>query len=270
MTKKIGKCALCGKNGTLTYEHIPPRAAFNSHPVKSVSVHDKIGDIQRLPWETNGIKFANLQKGMGGWTLCSECNSKTGTWYGAEYAEVARVAYCALQEYKTFDDSRKNDLLVLTGVHPLRFIKQVVSMFCSINDPDNIKFNELREFVLDKDKFGIDTKKYKLCMYFTDSHFRKACGEMGILRILPDGSTELVYMSEISAVPLGFILYTDFSDTYPYSGLDITNCADHRYDEVCDLKIPFILHEVNTVFPEDYRTKEEIIDDRDWHKKLEL
>lgn len=262
MTKKIGKCALCGKIEELTFEHIPPKAAFNSQPVKSVSIHDKIGDIKKLPWETDGLQFLNLQKGMGGWTLCAECNNKTGAWYGAEYAAVANVIYRALSEYKTFDDSRKNDLLVLTGVHPLRFIKQVISLFCSVNDPNDPRFDELREFVLDKEKQGIDGKKYKLCMYFTDSHLRKACGDMGIGRVFSDGTVDFVFVSEIAAVPLGFVLYLEPQENYPYSGIDITNYAELGYDEICELKIPFIVHEVNTVFPEDYRTKEKIVSDR--------
>ena len=269
MANKIGKCALCGKIEPLTFEHIPPKSAFNIRPVKPIKLHDKIGDSERLPWEIKGLQFSNLQKGMGKWSLCKECNSKTGTWYGTEYAEIAHVAYKAIKEYKTFDHPGNNYLLTLTGVHPLRFIKQVFSMFCSVNDPDDGRFDEIREFVLVRDKYGIDIKKYKLCMYFTDSHFRKACGEMGIVRILPDGSTDLVFMSEIAAAPLGFILYLDPSDSYPYSGFDITNCAAHKYDEMCDLKMPFIMYEVNTVFPEDYRSKKEIIENREKCKKTE-
>jgi SNF2 family DNA or RNA helicase len=35
--KHWGKCALCGKECELTFEHIPPRAAFNSTPARPVS-----------------------------------------------------------------------------------------------------------------------------------------------------------------------------------------------------------------------------------------
>ena len=34
--KTIGKCALCGRIGELSFEHIPPKAAFNSTPARPV------------------------------------------------------------------------------------------------------------------------------------------------------------------------------------------------------------------------------------------
>lgn len=36
MKTQTGKCALCGKEGKLTFEHIPPRAAFNSNRARPV------------------------------------------------------------------------------------------------------------------------------------------------------------------------------------------------------------------------------------------
>ncbi len=30
--KVYGKCHICGTEGKLTFEHIPPRSAFNDHP----------------------------------------------------------------------------------------------------------------------------------------------------------------------------------------------------------------------------------------------
>ena len=31
--KPLGHCHLCGQYGELTFEHIPPRGAYNKHPV---------------------------------------------------------------------------------------------------------------------------------------------------------------------------------------------------------------------------------------------
>ena len=36
MAKHYGKCALCGRECELTFEHIPPRGAFNSTPARPV------------------------------------------------------------------------------------------------------------------------------------------------------------------------------------------------------------------------------------------
>ena len=42
MPKHFGKCRLCGKECVLTYEHVPPRNAFNSHTVIEYSFEDTI------------------------------------------------------------------------------------------------------------------------------------------------------------------------------------------------------------------------------------
>ena len=73
MRKKVkGKCRICGEIGELTFEHVPPHAAFNNKSVKILEgmdaiskalVSDKSGRIQ--------------QKGMGAYTLCGKCNNNT-------------------------------------------------------------------------------------------------------------------------------------------------------------------------------------------------
>ena len=68
MRKRFGNCALCGKECELTFEHIPPRAAFNSAPVRPVSglelfKNDSAGGKDRLPWEIDGLPYENQQKG---------------------------------------------------------------------------------------------------------------------------------------------------------------------------------------------------------------
>lgn len=40
MKKQYGKCVICGKDADLTFEHIPPRAAFNKDSVKTYTVDE--------------------------------------------------------------------------------------------------------------------------------------------------------------------------------------------------------------------------------------
>lgn len=90
MEKIIGKCALCGRDCELTFEHIPPRKAFNWIPEKTISGEQLIcslTDSNRMPWDFSGLKYQNDQKGMGAYTLCQTCNNNTGTWYGDEYVD---------------------------------------------------------------------------------------------------------------------------------------------------------------------------------------
>lgn len=59
MTRKriIGKCALCGQRCALTYEHIPPRMAFNSASVRQVVGFELLKDSERAPWDMDACFY---------------------------------------------------------------------------------------------------------------------------------------------------------------------------------------------------------------------
>lgn len=256
--KHFGKCALCGEECELTFEHIPPRAAFNSTPARPVSgtelfKEDTINDAERMPWDTEGLRYQNQQQGMGRYSLCESCNNNTGSWYGDAYITFARIAHTAIKNY-TVEDS---DGIGFRDIYPLRIIKQVLSMFCSINSHDDPRFEPLRKFVMDKETVGLDKTKYKLCMYFTRSTLMK---QAGLSVLLKGNGTEFeaMAMSEITAYPFGFILYFDPTDTWEYHGTDITACADYGYDIKATAEMPWRIEEMNDIFPEYFRTREEI------------
>lgn len=253
MAKEIfGKCALCGKYAKLTFEHIPPKKALNSQPSRIITGDKLLGD-DRLPWDTEGLKYINQQQGVGKYSLCKDCNNNTGTWYGNAYSIISYIVHSII--YK----KEKGNVLKLSKFSPLKFIKQVISMFCSINNNLDDLMQPLREFVLDKNKIGIDKSKYKLCMYFLKNNYTKLCPYTVKMTSNKQGKLESIAMSEIASYPLGFVLYFNPTDTWDYAGVDITGCADFKYDDLTNAEIPFQLVEINDVFPEFFRTKEEII-----------
>lgn len=114
---KQGVCCICGEEKELTYEHIPPRAAFNHFNLK---LYDFYGYITQ-----NNAKYKNSQQGAGLYSLCAKCNNDTGTWYGSSYAEFAN------QGMRYFRQKATGILSVPYTIYPLRVLKQVVSMFAS-------------------------------------------------------------------------------------------------------------------------------------------
>lgn len=87
---EFGKCSLCGKERKLTFEHIPPRSAFNNTPIKPVNGIDVLKDNGRMPWDISGLKYENQQKGFGLYSLCQQCNNTTGRLYGNSYADLSQ------------------------------------------------------------------------------------------------------------------------------------------------------------------------------------
>ena len=173
--------------------------------------------------------------------MCRECNNSTGSWYGNAYVDFAYKAHKAIQtiERDEFDRIGFNE------IYPLRFIKQVISMFCSINHGYmNPLFEPLREFVLNKEKIGLDKAKYKLCMYLTDSRIMKYNG-LSVVLNLKVAPVESMALSEITAYPFGFILYLNPTDTWEYKGVDITKLADCDYDCKVQVDIPWKIKVAN-------------------------
>lgn len=285
MTNHFGICALCGKQCELTYEHIPPRAAFNSKPAKMYSGETLLFNGDRLPWDVQGLRYIDRQKGAGKYSLCQECNNNTGTWYGDTYKDIAYIVADALEK-------KKNESVQGIGIKEIygaRFIKQIISMFCSVNDyhflagylnptkvEDKIQhsplfqtlidaqkalydavflFEELRAFVRNKDAVGLDKSKFKLCMYATNSDLLKTNGLSTVINFTENS---FLTLSEITVPPLGFLLYINPPNECKYTGIDITALSDYGYDEKVKIEFPFQVLDMNTYFPTDYRTKEQI------------
>lgn len=254
MKKHYGKCALCRTEGELSFEHIPPQSSFNSTPAKPVSGDSIMLDDDRMPWDIEGLPYSNQQRGMGKYSLCASCNNNTGTWYGYDYKLMAHVINHTLLQ--PIDPGING--IGIRNIHPLRLVKQVISMFCSINNYDDKRFEPLRNFVLDKDMVGLDKNKYKLCMYFTKSKLIKYA-PLSVLLQMGNEQYESIALSEITAYPLGFILYFDPSPTWGYEGVDITSFGDCAFDDIATIEMPLCIKEVNDIFPAHYRSKEEII-----------
>lgn len=246
----VGKCALCGKVCKLTFEHIPPRAANNSIPVRTISGGEYFRKNNRLPWDMSRLKYNNQQKGMGLFSLCQECNNNTGTFYGNDYLEFVKRAVTMI-----IDGIPDNcHIVAFKRIYPLRIIKQICSMFCSINR-DLLYLADMRKFVLDKESNCFDKKKYRIQMYFNKDNSIKYNGYTCLINF--DGS--MIQVSEIVAPPFGFQLIIDPKDNEHYNGFNITDFADCKYDDVADVNMPIVFNEVNSIFPNDYRSKEEII-----------
>lgn len=264
-TTKRGICAICGKETELTFEHIPPKSTFNSRPAKPITSEEFLRADQedKVPWDTEGLRYINLQKGMGGYYLCSDCNNNTGSWYGKDYADFAKSLGYKIQ---TPDVTVGNTYLFeVDGIYPLRILKQAISMICSINqhrrEGNDTRIAELAEFVYEKEKTQLDTKKVQVLMYATKSEMIKYNPLSAIIF-----GDKYAIISEMMAYPLGFTV--NFTpDTHLSIGTDITSFSNYGYDEKVKGRMTIPVVETNIEFPYDFRSKEEIIKNREENKK---
>ena len=96
-------------------------------------------------------------------------------------------------------------------------------MFCSILPREQETFDEIREFVLDK------VMKYNgltmMCKFSETFQPQQIC--------------------EITAYPLGFLLYYESNPKWNFHGMDITEFADCKYDDLATIRSVSYTHLYN-------------------------
>ncbi len=243
--KKVeGTCHICGTFGPLSFEHVPPRAAFNDQPVvvlKSDDAFDLVpGEVAKGPIE---------QRGAGAYTLCAKCNNDTGGWYGRHF-----VKWC----YQGMDVLARSDgkpsLIYLHYVFPLRIIKQIVTMMFSVNgDHFRLKNPDLVRFVLNREARYLPPQ-YRFFVYYNIGGVNRSIGISGLFNIK---TRRMSIMSEITFPPFGYVMTLD-TEPPDRRLFEITHFARYDYNDlvVAPLHLPVLPTHLS--FPGDYRTMEQI------------
>ena len=228
----------------LTFEHVPPKSAFNEYPVI-------LGYFEQVLQQSvdEPLKGKIQQGGAGAYTLCHQCNNDTGSWYGHHFVDWTR------QGMEILACSRGTPTLIhLHYVFPLAVIKQVVAMFMSANGVGFGRKNpELAEFVLDRERKHLPPK-YRIYTYFTSSNNLRYGGVVGSLNM---NTLERRTMCEISFPPLGYMM-TLGSEPSDKRLFDITHFASYDYKQfrVISLQLPKL--DIFTPLAGDYRSEEEV------------
>jgi hypothetical protein len=237
----FGICCICSRQRKLTFEHIPPKKAFNSGGGRSTTLEQLIAQE-----EGHHVRYKRERKGFGRFSLCEDCNNNTGAWYGNDYIDWA------WQGLRFQGNSGR--LAMPFHIFPGRIAKQIIAMFASIAGPNLLEKNpQLRKFVLDREAVGLPPK-FRLYAYLTspDSEGRTS----GIIASMNLGHSGPSVFSEIAYRPFGYIL-TMGSDP-PSSGLfDMTFFCFESFRSYRDLHLPLPTKHVHSHFPADFRTKEE-------------
>jgi hypothetical protein len=258
---KVETCHICGALGKLSFEHVPPRSAFNDHRMLALSFDDFIG-AENLDNVRGGRV---LQRGVGAYTLCGQCNNDTGSWYGAAYAEWAAQAMKIL-----IGTRGKASLEYPFNLFPLRVLKQVACLFFSVNSPDfRLAHPDLVRFVLDKDSRAFP-RNVKIYGFYTFSNRMRRAGVTGLAKGIGSTKISLHLFSEITFPPFGFVM--TFADQEPpESGFcEISGLADFNYIDwrsCITMRLPVM--PIYTWFPGDYRTREQTTADYQRNKALE-
>lgn len=147
----ITHCCICGSNGPLTFEHIPPRSALNGSKI-IVSDPDKYWN--QGPGIGASARGKEMQRGYGRKSLCGPCNNYTGTHYVEQFA-----AWCKWGSDLSSKVMGHTPVIAhYPLVFPLQIIKQILTMFIALNGEyfGGQRRFEFAKFLLNKDYRYLD------------------------------------------------------------------------------------------------------------------
>lgn len=239
-----GYCHICGVHGPLSFEHIPPECAFNDRPI----FLQKAEDIWR-----EGPTFVGgeiQQQGSGRYSLCAKCNNDTGGWYARAFGEWCVSAAEMLDRSGGMSGYLANS----QQIFPLRVLKQIITMFFSVNSPTfRERYPDLEDFIRNKEAQYLDPR------YSVHAYLRRKGG----MRLMPlareldiyDGRNS--YFTEISFYPLGYVLTID-SKRWDRRWFDISHFDQYGYKEQRGVPMALPILPTHLPIPGDHRTMEEI------------
>jgi hypothetical protein len=255
----IGECCICGTVGKLTFEHVPPEAAFNDRRVFQAKI-DELVDGKWTPGEPIARGKYN-QRGAGRHSLCAKCNNDTGSWYGTAYVDFARQAMILLHR-----SNGKMSLAYPYGIFPLRVLKQIVVMFFSACGPGLSKAHpDLVKFVLNRE-LRLLPKGIHIWAYLNDpveSISTRQSGVTGLMSL--DGGNHI--FAEVAFPPFGLIMSFN-AEPLRNDLCEISHFGMATYNtwDIFYLKLP--VFPVVSFFPGDFRTVDEMKQTLEENQKL--
>lgn len=223
MKSKVGNCCLCGEKKKLTFEHVPPKSAFNSQPVlikKHEHLFEKSSNVYGKSLRSNN--------GFGSYTLCKECNNNTGGWYAKDFADFTHQGMSIV-------NMEENSGYVVRGTYrikPLNVLKQILTMFMSADKMGYLQSQkDLVEFILDKNRV-LMPKRFKVYLYSTLSDAKRMIGYC----LVGSPGVGCQKWSEINFQPFGYFLTIDSEPAHEHL-VDISNFGTVPYDSIVEVEI---------------------------------
>lgn len=239
-----GNCRLCNKFGKLTFEHVPPKVSFNKTTrYKLINFLDYAKKSNPFGQTTKGKVE---QGGIGFYSLCKSCNNFLGTTYVPAYQLYINsfIDYAKKKEFNSFE-------FTMHEFTPLKVLKQIVSMFFSINgEAFSENYRDLAEFILSPISKNLP-ERFRVFNYInTEGQLRN----LGVMALGNLTSSCLIVASEITFPPMGYILTIDFKGQLPFHQ-EITSFAQYDLDE--KVNFDFKIYRLPTHLPYilDYRDK---------------
>jgi hypothetical protein len=235
-----GFCRLCGRYGKLSFEHIPPKKAFNDHQQLLRTMEDHLSKRS----------YSRFRKGLGSYSLCERCNNYTGAWYGQAFVAWTR------QGYDWLDKVHGEKMLNLPYyIRPLNVLKQVLVMAMAMSTEVSLNAHrDVRQFLLSPRQRHLPLD-YRAFVYFGMKGQLRFNSGMALLDTEGKGADFI--MAEVALPPFGYYVTRPVGDRPSLAeskGLyDISWFANYGFNEWTQVHLRIPTRETHFPSPLDYR-----------------
>jgi len=235
-----GFCRLCGNYGKLSFEHIPPKKAFNDHQQLLRTMEDHLSTRP----------YSRFRKGLGTYSLCGRCNNLTGAWYGPAFVNWTKQGYAWLDKVEG-----EKILSLPYYIRPLNVLKQVLVMAAAMAPEVSLPAHkELRQFVLSPYQRHMPSD-YRAFIYFGLKGQLRFNSGMALLDTQGGGSDFIV--AEVALPPFGYCITRPIGGRKSIAeskGLhNITWFGNYRFNEWTNIHLRIPTRETHFPSPLDYR-----------------
>lgn len=245
MPEKSQHCHVCGSEGPLSFEHIPPKSMGNNHGVRNfrgIDIIKKAGAFDAS--SLDGVRFTKMNRGSGVSTLCRNCNSYFGTHYVKVYADCIKELGARFLQQPPTDGSRS---VHLEGgnVNLLAFFKHAISNFCATTPFGTML--DCKEFLLDRESSDFPSR-YRLYMFAVPDPDSLMVQTGWMTLFTRQGAYTLAH---VALYPVGFTLVDEDASDFipPFLGCNITDMASLRWGDKPDFVLDLPLMSLDKLYP---------------------
>lgn len=258
------RCRICGMEGPLTFEHVPPRSAFNRDRAEVMGLDAWLRRDAGGPVERGKI----MQRGSGFESLCEICNNRAGRLYVPEFRKWTQMGMQVLHgpngAAAAFADTVEESYVLIEAddVQPARFLKQVVTMFLAMSPPTFTPLHpDLASFAQDPEWIGLP-ERYQIYLALYSGPYARFVGGVATLRnIGTEKPIENHFVLEIAYPPFAYVLSID-ENTPALACGNLAAFADVSIHDRASVKVQLINGYGHTPIPLDYRTLPAVEADR--------
>lgn len=252
---KNGICHVCGKLGPLSFEHIPPKSAGNSHEKRMYSGLEAAKRNLQGSSKVDDLKYLQLQQGFGFYSLCRSCNSYFGQNYVPHFDHFYLSAGAEIL-HRGFSKVDRSVNFKTANIKPLAFFKQVISNFCS--ELRAGEMTDCEDFLLDRESTDLPSH-YRLRMHVLGDLRANYVMTPWMIPVYSSGHGPVKRMASIGIPPFGFTLFQMNDGGELDARGDITMLSKVAWADSPDIafSLPFVQ-------PEDAPNP------LSWHKSLQM